>query len=92
MRISLKVEGLIEKNGLPFNVKPDATILEAINQVVSEKQGDYEQLNKYFYDRAGNICIYAVLVNDKMVGLKDFGRYILKDNDEIILILPVAGG
>lgn len=93
IEVTIKIEGISEREGLLYKLEPGTTILGMADEIKSSKNADNELLKSALFDkRTGEIGIYMVLLNNKSVRLQEFGSTILKMGDEVTLILPFAGG
>ncbi len=77
------------KDSEMFNYPADITLLSFISSTLPEKYG--ESFEKLLFDDKHNISLsLLILVNGTII--KNISDFKLSDNDEITLLLPVAGG
>lgn len=91
MRITIKsfaaLRELLGSPTLDLNVKDQATLFDAINELLSKKPILEQELLK-----DGNINpYYTFIVNDKKLMSDELKTHVLKSND-IVFILPPTGG
>lgn len=93
INITLKIEGLREKKGIPFQIKTGTTIIQAIQQMAESQSVDANLVRDCFYNKStGAVGVYMVLVNGKMVHHPKFDSHELLEGDEVVIIMPIAGG
>jgi molybdopterin converting factor small subunit len=72
-----------------FGCPSDTKLDYFIKELLPEKYGN--GFKKLLFDEKNNIChVLLILVNGKII--KDIASFELSDNDEITMLLPVAGG
>lgn len=90
--ILLKIEGL-QDEGLFYKVEGNSTIFDAILYIIETRQENYDLIKRVFLNEKENEAkIFIVLLNQAIIKRQEFKCYQLNDNDELTLILTVAGG
>ena len=95
MQINIKVNfyenfrHIAGKDSEIFTCAADTTLEDFVARLLPEKYGN--QFRKLLFDEKDNIHrALLILVNGEVV--KDTSSFKLSDNDEITILLPVAGG
>ena len=91
--VYLKIEGVREKDPMVFKVQPGITISEFLKEITDDDRIEQKLITDHIYDqKTGEIGIYMVVVNNKMVTRQKFDSHKLIDEDSVTLIMPVGGG
>lgn len=92
IKINVLVEGIQEGAGVWCEVADNATIYEALMQIVQTRQQGYEYIQKVFFDTDFQPKIYLVLVNGELVRFDQFSTRRLREADKVFLVNIFAGG
>ncbi|MEM3620461.1 MAG: sulfur carrier protein ThiS [Nitrososphaerota archaeon] len=72
-----------------FELPVESTIHEYLRELLKR----YAGLSKYLLDSQGNLRDgINVAVNGDVIRRSEYGKIILKDGDEVVIIPPISGG
>lgn len=89
IRVSLKIEGHCEKDGLSFLLEEGTALVSFLHLVAGEKPG----LRQFLFNQStGELGIFMVIINEQMCQMASNQGRMLNDGDEIWIISPIGGG